>query len=682
MSNRLIHETSPYLLQHSENPVDWYPWCNEALEKSKEEDKPILLSIGYSSCHWCHVMEKESFENDSIAEIMNEHFVNIKVDREERPDLDYIYMSAVQSISGHGGWPMTVFLTPERQPFFAGTYFPPEDRRGMAGFPKVLLSVSDVFKNRRDEVKSVSDGIVQRIEEINFRKFYDGGMEIDSLVNAKNALIKEFDSNYGGIGTEPKFPQPMIYEFLLRRYYYDSEDQVKKVLIKTLDSMMCGGIYDQLRGGFHRYSTDMFWLIPHFEKMLYDNALLAKLYLNAHQIFQKTEYSEVVTQILDYVRDEMLLKNGGISSSQDADSDLGEGIYFAWRPDEIEAILGKTNGDLVNKYFGVTEKGNFEGRSILSLPTKTDDFIWKENLDKQFFKTLLDDAKDKMLQVRSQRNAPETDDKILCSWNSLMISSYAKSGIALGSHEYVSLAKNAGDFIEKNMISKRKLFHSYRDGILKSSGYLEDYSFFGIACLDLHEATFDSKWLRNAIWLAQQIIEMFWDGEKDMLFDTSSSNEDLILRPRDIYDNAMPCGSSIAAELLYKVGLITGDDKFLQIAKSSVDDILPVAEKVPSGLGQWLCSADLMMYDTKEIVIIGDPKDSKTFDFVTKANSIYLPSKIVVVCSDLDPLIEELLFLKGKKMLNGLPTAFVCQNYECKEPTNDIDIFYEQLIAK
>jgi len=674
-----------YLLQHSENPVDWFPWGDEALEKSKREDKPILLSVGYSSCHWCHVMEEESFENDSIAEIMNEYFVNIKVDREERPDLDYIYMSAVQSISGQGGWPMTVFLTPERQPFFAGTYFPPEDRGSMPGFPKVLLSVSDAFKNRRDEVKSVSESVVDRIEQINLRKFSNGSnrdMKIDVLVNAKNELIKEFDWNYGGTGSAPKFPQPMIYEFLLRRYYYDSEDQVQKALIKTLDSMMRGGIYDQLRGGFHRYSTDMFWLIPHFEKMLYDNALLAKLYLNAHQIFRKTEYSKVVIQILDYVRDEMLLENSGISSSQDADSDLGEGIYFAWRPDEIDSILGKTNADLIKKYFGVTQEGNFEGRSILSIPTGTDDFIKNENLEKPFFETLLVDAKEKMLEVRSNRNAPGTDDKILCSWNSLMISSYAKSGIALGNHEYVSLAKNAGNFIEKKMIYKGKLFHSYRDGILKSSGYLEDYSFFGIACLDLHEATFDSKWLCNAIWAAQQIVEIFWDGEKDMLFDTSSSNEDLILRPRDIYDNAMPCGSSIAAELLYKVGLVTGNDKFLQIAKSSVDDILPVAEKVPSGLGQWLCSADMMMYDTKEIVIIGDTKDPRTFDFVSKANSIYLPSKIVVVSAEFDPLIEELLFLKGKKMLNDSPTAFVCQNYECKEPTNDIDIFYEQLIAK
>ena len=399
-------------------------------------------------------------------------------------------------------------------------------------------------------------------------------------------------------------------------------------------------------------------------------------------MFQKTEYSEVVIQILDYVRDEMLLENSGISSSQDADSDLGEGIYFAWRPDEIDSILGKTNGDLIKKYFGVTQEGNFEGRSILSIPTGTDDFIKNENLDKPFFETLLIDAKEKMLEVRSNRNAPGTDDKILCSWNSLMISSYAKSGISLGNNQYVSIAKNTGDFIEKNMINNGELFHSYGDGVLKSSGYLEDYSFFGIACLDLHEATFETRWLRKAIWAAQQIVEIFWDHEEEMLFDTSLRHEDLIIRPRDIYDNAMPCGSSIAAELLYKVGLVTGDEKLLNISRSSVEDILPVAEKVPVGLAQWLCSADMMMYDTKEIVIIGDPKDSKTFDFVSKVNSIYLPSKIVVVVSDSDPLIDELLFLKGKKMLNGLPTAFVCQNYECKEPTNDLDVFYEQLLAK
>ena len=682
MSNRLIHETSLYLLQHSENPVDWYPWCDEALEKSKLEDKPILLSVGYSSCHWCHVMEKESFEDDSIAQIMNEHFVNIKVDREERPDLDYIYMSAVQSISGQGGWPMTVFLTPEMRPFFAGTYFPPEDRRGMPGFPKVLLSVSDAFSNRRDEVKSVSESVVDRIEQINLRKFSSGDMKIDSLINAKNELVKEFDWNYGGTGSAPKFPQPMIYEFLLRRNFYNSEDQVQKALIKTLDSMMNGGIYDQLRGGFHRYSTDTFWLIPHFEKMLYDNALLAKLYLHAYQTFQKPEYSVVAMEILDYVREEMLLKNGGVCSSQDADSNLGEGIYFAWKPDEIDSILGNTNGDLIKKYFGVTHEGNFEGHSILSINTKTEDFIKKENLDKQFFESLLVDAKEKMLAVRSNRDAPGTDDKVLCSWNSLMISSYAKSGISFGNDEYISIAKNIGGFIEKNMIDNGELFHSYGDGLLKSSGYLEDYSFFGIACLDLHEATLDTKWLSKAIWAAQQIVEIFWDREEGMLFDTSFSQKDLIIRPRDIYDNAMPCGSSIAAELLFKVGLITGDEKLSNIARSSVENILPVAEKAPVGLAQWLCSADMMMYDTKEIVIIGDPKDSKTFDFISKVNSIYLPSKIVVVASDSDPLIDELLFLKGKKMHNGLPTAFVCQNYECKEPTNDLDVFSEQLIAK
>ena len=682
MSNRLINETSLYLLQHAENPVDWYPWSSEALAIAKASDKPILLSIGYSSCHWCHVMEKESFENDTIAKIMNEHFINIKVDREERPDLDYIYMSAVQSISGQGGWPMTVFLTPDRKPFFAGTYFPPEDRNGIAGFPTILLSFSDAFNNRLNDVQSVSDNVVQRIAQVNYRQFSGAEFPATSLANAKNEIIKEVDWNNGGIGSEPKFPQPMIYEFLLSRNYSNSEDQIIKAVTKTLDLMMFGGIYDQLRGGFHRYSTDKFWLIPHFEKMLYDNALLAKLYLNAYKVFGEIQYSKVVIEILDYVRDEMLLNNGGISSSQDADSDLGEGIYFAWQPNEIDSILGKTNGHLIKKYFGVTKSGNFDGFSILSVPTKTDDFIQKEKLRKQDFEELLLDAKSKMLDVRYKRNAPQTDDKVLCSWNSLMISAYAKSGISFGNKEYISIAKNTGDFIEENMIDNGKLFHSSGDRRVKSFGYLEDYSFYGIACLDLHEATFDSKWIRRAIWASEKILENFWDSSQEMLFDTLETSDDLLLRPRDIYDNAVPCGSSIAVELLYKIGLLTGDERLLKVAKIVVDSILPVAEKAPVGLGQWLCSADMMMYDTKEIVIIGEATDSKTFDFVRKVNSIYLPSKIVVAVSESDPLLQEILFLKGKKMLNGLVTAFVCQNYECKEPTNDLDVFYEQLISK
>ena len=547
MPNRLANETSPYLLQHSNNPVDWYPWGEEALDKARSEDKPILLSVGYSACHWCHVMERESFENHEIAAQMNDGFVSVKVDREERPDIDSIYMTAVQAMTGHGGWPMTVFLTPDGKPFYGGTYFPPEDRGGMPSFPRVLEAMSDAYQNSKGDILQNTEHLLERMRQMSAvgqQGFEPLTEEVMRLAMRKAA--SDFDDRHGGFGLQPKFPQPMTYEFLLRHYMRFEDADALHMVELTLQRMAMAGIYDQIGGGFHRYSTDAFWMVPHFEKMLYDNALLVRLYLHAYQITGNPLYKRIVEETLEYVTREMTAAEGGFYSAQDADSEGVEGKFFIWLPHEITDALGDADGEIINRYFGVTPHGNFEGRNILRVAMDAANLAREEGMDAGEFGELLARAKSKLLAVRNERIAPGLDDKILTSWNGLTLAAFAEAAAVLGREDYAEVAERNAEFLLANLLRDGRLLRTYKDGTAKLNGYLEDYAFLIDGLLALHEVNFSRETLNAAIALGNSMVELFWDNATGQFFDTGHDHEQLVVRPKDLTDNAIPCGSSMA----------------------------------------------------------------------------------------------------------------------------------------
>ena len=679
MDNRLINETSPYLLQHAQNPVDWYPWGNDAFNRAKNEDKPILLSVGYSACHWCHVMESESFENLAIAEIMNEKFVCIKVDREERPDVDAIYMSAVQAMTGQGGWPMTVFLTPDGEPFFGGTYFPPQDRGGLPAFPRVLEVMADTYRDKRSEVLETSQKLISHIRGISPK---DNDLEIlESKIidTAFSKLQDNFDNKYGGFGLQPKFPQPMIYEFLLKYYIKTGLPEALEMVEVTLNNMAAGGIYDHLRGGFHRYSTDTYWLLPHFEKMLYDNALLIRLYLHAYQVTGNNTYRVVVEETLDYVIAEMTDKSGGFFSSQDADTEGEEGKYFVWRPEEIEDLLGKEQGSLFNKYFNVDIDGNFEGMSILNVTMSKSDFMFSEGLEKSEFENLISQSKSLLLESRATRTSPGIDDKILTSWNSLMIGAFAEAGSILGRSDYVSIAERGADYILKTLVTEDRLLRTSRNGQAKLQGYLEDYSFLVNSLILLHEATLSQKWLNAAIKFTENMINLFWDKKNKQFYDTGIDHESLIIRPINFQDNAIPSGAAIAADVLLKMAVITGRKEFEQYGKDALKSSVPMLNQYPLGAGHWLCVLDFYLDKTKEIVVLGKSKSCDTKELVAEVFRHYIPNRVFVGNDVEDETVSNLPILQRKNLVNGKATAFVCEDYVCSLPSSTPESFAKQL---
>ena len=679
MDNRLINETSPYLLQHAQNPVDWYPWGNDAFNRAKNEDKPILLSVGYSACHWCHVMESESFENLAIAEIMNEKFVCIKVDREERPDVDAIYMSAVQAMTGQGGWPMTVFLTPDGEPFFGGTYFPPQDRGGLPAFPRVLEVMADTYRDKRSEVLETSQKLISHIRGISPK---DNDLEIlESKIidTAFSKLQDNFDNKYGGFGLQPKFPQPMIYEFLLKYYIKTGLPEALGMVEVTLNNMAAGGIYDHLRGGFHRYSTDTYWLVPHFEKMLYDNALLIRLYLHAYQVTGNNTYRVVVEETLDYVIAEMTDKSGGFFSSQDADTEGEEGKYFVWRPEEIEDLLGKEQGSLFNKYFNVDIDGNFEGMSILNVTMSKSDFMFSEGLEKSEFENLISQSKSLLLESRATRTSPGIDDKILTSWNSLMIGAFAEAGSILGRSDYVSIAERGADYILKTLVTEDRLLRTSRNGQAKLQGYLEDYSFLVNSLILLHEATLSQKWLNAAIKFTENMINLFWDKKNKQFYDTGIDHESLIIRPINFQDNAIPSGAAIAADVLLKMAVITGRKEFEQYGKDALKSSVPMLNQYPLGAGHWLCVLDFYLDKTKEIVVLGKSKSCDTKELVAEVFRHYIPNRVFVGNDVEDETVSNLPILQRKNLVNGKATAFVCEDYVCSLPSSTPESFAKQL---
>ena len=679
MPNRLIKETSPYLLQHAHNPVDWYPWGPEALERAKSEDRPILLSVGYSACHWCHVMERESFEDRRIAELMNESFVCIKVDREERPDVDSIYMSAVQAMTGSGGWPMTVFLTPDGKPFYGGTYFPPDDRGGLPGFPKVIRAVANAYRQNRSDLLLNTDKLLERMRQASSGARSLDPLTADLLRQAYSSISGQFDDRYGGVGMQPKFPQPMTYEFLLRHHLRTGDSQPLEMVELTLDRMAKGGIYDQIGGGFHRYSTDTFWLVPHFEKMLYDNALLARLYLHAYQVTGNPLYRRVVEETLDYLTREMLAPEGGFYSAQDADSEGVEGKFFVWLPEEILEALGKADGEVVNRYFGVTRQGNFEGKNILNVTEKSDGVAEQLGMSEDELGGVLERGRARLLEVRENRVRPERDDKVLTAWNALALSAFAEAAVVLGSDELRTVARKNAAFLLDNLIQNGRVLRTYKDGHAKLNGYLEDYAYLIDGLLCLHEATLESRWLRQAIRLGEDIVELFWDDPSGQFYDTGRDHEEMVIRPRDISDNATPSGSSMAANVLLRLAVITGDSEYERRAVTTLRNARELIERFPTGAGHWLSALDFYLTPTREIAIVGDGGGRETQALVSEVYRHFVPNRVLVGGSDGDDALSRLPLLEGRGSIDTRPTAYVCQNYVCGLPVTEPEKLAEQL---
>ena len=681
MPNRLVNETSPYLLQHAHNPVDWYPWGPEALERAAAEDRPIFLSVGYSACHWCHVMERESFENPEIAALMNEGFVCVKVDREERPDIDSIYMAAVQAMTSHGGWPMTVFLTPDGKPFYGGTYFPPEDRRGMAGLPRVLQAVGDAYRDNKGQVIATTESLLQQMRRQSVGERGIEPLTTDVIAQAYAALLPQFDDKYGGLGLQPKFPQPMTFEFLLRYHLRHDDPHALAMVELTLERMAEGGIYDQLRGGFHRYSTDILWLVPHFEKMLYDNALLNRLYLHAYQVTRKPLYRRVVEETLDYVFAEMTSPEGGFYSAQDADSEGQEGKFFVWRPEEVAEALDEADVELFSEYYGVTNDGNFEGRSILSVVGTTAELAGRYGITEDEADVRLANARETLLRTRSRRVSPERDDKVLTAWNGLMIAAFAEAGAVTRNRAYVAAAERCAAFVLDNMRADGRLLRTYREGRARLNAYLEDYAFLISGLLSLHEATLDARWMSEAIDLGQSMVDLFWDEASGQFYDTGRDHEELVVRPRDVTDTAIPSGSSMAVDVLLRLAVVTGDQAFERTAATALRSMREIMSRFPSAAGHWLCALDFYLSEAKEIAIVGEVASGATADLSAEIYRNYLPNRVVVGRDEGEHTLDHLPLLEAREMVRGRPTAYVCQNYVCQLPVNDPDELASQLLA-
>ncbi len=686
MPNHLINETSPYLLQHANNPVDWYAWGEEALARAKAEDKPILLSIGYSACHWCHVMAHESFEDAETARIMNEHFINIKVDREERPDIDAIYMQAVQAISGHGGWPMTMFLTPDGRPFYGGTYYPPTPRHGMPAFKQVLESVASSYQHRRGDITQSATQLTQQLSNESMRQMAREDLNRLILDEAFLSLEKQFDKQQGGFSGAPKFPQPMNLEFLLRIFHHTRYPTALAMVEKTLQKMARGGMYDQIGGGFHRYSVDARWLAPHFEKMLYDNAQLARLYLHAYQATGNAFYQRIVTETLDYVAREMTNPDGGFYSTQDADSEGEEGKFYLWTPQEVEAVLGKDDARIFNGYYDVSEQGNFEERNILNVP-RDEAVVAKElKITVEKLREVIARGKPKLYEVRAKRIWPGRDDKVLTAWNGLMLAAFAEAARVLMRDDYRQLAIRNAEFLMREVARSTgddpntvRLLRTWKDGRAKLNGYLEDYADLADGLLLLYEATFDMRWLSGARSLADTMIDQFWSNELGGFYDTANDHETLITRPRDVFDNATPAGGSVAASVLLRLALMLGDEDYARRAVESIKGVSALMKRYASGFGQWLSALDFHLYHPKEIALVGDLSAAATQSLVAEIFKPYLPNRIVMHSTGSDDVARIGPLLEDKTLVNGQPAVYVCQNYTCQSPVTDPVALQQQL---
>jgi uncharacterized protein YyaL (SSP411 family) len=677
-TNRLIDQSSPYLLQHAHNPVDWYPWGAEAFDRAQKEGKPVFLSIGYSTCHWCHVMETESFENEQIAKIMNEHFICIKVDREQRPDVDRIYMNAVTMMTGSGGWPLSLFLTPDGKPFYGGTYFPPKDMFGRVGFERVLLSIADSWKNRRAELVDSAGKISEFLKSPQTDQSEEIKLSPDMLKNAFNYFRDSFDAVNGGFGVAPKFPQPTNLSMLMGYWYRTKDEQALRIVEKTLDEMAKGGIYDHIGGGFHRYATDTQWLVPHFEKMLYDQALLSKAYLQAYKITGNKKYADIAKEVFDYVLRDMTDPKGGFYSAEDADSQGREGIFYLWQPKQIVSILGKDKARLFNAYYGVTEGGNFEeGKTILHVASSA------EQLEKnpKDIEKILAEAHGKIFKERQKRIRPHRDDKIVTAWNGLMISSLAYGGVALREEKYIEAAKNCAEFILSTSYKDGRLMRYYRDGKVVEKAFLDDYAFMVMGLLDLYEATFDAKWLIEAKKLSQEMIELFADSEDGGFFLSGKDGEKLIAASRPSSDGAISSGNSVAALVLLKLGRLTMDQRFVEQGHKTLKVFSKQLEQSPGYSSVMLIALNFWLGPSQEIVISGDADSKDTKQMIELVQSKFLPNAVVLLHEQGSAIEQIVPFVKNQIAIDNKATAYVCENYVCNKPTNSVNELKE-LLAK
>ncbi len=689
--NKLINEKSPYLLQHAHNPVNWYPWSDEAFDKAKSEDKPIFLSIGYSTCHWCHVMEKESFEDEQVAKLMNDSFVSIKVDREERPDIDGIYMAVCQMLTGSGGWPLTVVMTPDRKPFFAGTYFPKYNRFNRMGMLELIPKLAEVWKTKREDIEKSASEIVVSLSQINLT---DDTMRLNELIfeQAFNEFERRYDDKFGGFGSSPKFPSPHNLMFLLRYWKRFNNDNALKMVETTLKKMRLGGIYDHIGFGFARYSTDSKWLVPHFEKMLYDQAMLAMAYTETYLATRNPFYKKTTEEILEYVLRDMTHNEGGFYSAEDADSEGEEGKFYLWEADELRNLLGKDELELATKIFNVEDAGNLPGgnagwvdeskgvkpgTNILHLQKSYIELSEELNLNVNEFAVKMETIRKKLFNYRGKRIRPHKDDKILTDWNGLMISAFAKAAQAFDNQIYYDAAIKAFNFVEKHLTNANGyLLHRFRDGESGISAFIDDYAFMINASIDLYETTFEIKYLKRAIELNDILTKEFWDNANGGFFFASLQNENLITRQKEVYDGAIPSGNSVALLNLIRLYHFTGKPDYEQKATKLIECFWGSVLRSPSAFAQFLIGLDFYFGPSSEVVISFLQSNQKTNDAVKLIRSVFKPNKILIL-NPIDQnkeIMESIPFIESMNLINNETTFYVCKNYVCNQPINDLKI--------
>ena len=685
MPNRLSEETSPYLLQHAENPVDWYAWGEEALARALEENRPILLSIGYSACHWCHVMERESFEDETVAALMKEFFISIKVDREERPDIDQIYMKAVQAMTGSGGWPLTAFLTPEGVPYYGGTYFPPVPRHGMPSFTQVLRAAGDAYRDRPDQVRSAGTRLIEALKQANGSTTESDTGSTEALEGAYRGLASQYDSVHGGFGRAPKFPQPVTLELLMRHHVRTGEPAALEMAEHTLRRMAAGGMRDHLGGGFHRYSVDERWLVPHFEKMLYDNALLARAYLDAYRLTASEDLRDVAEHTLDYMATDLRAPEGGFYAARDADSEGVEGAFYVWTVEEIrDALAGSPeaeDAELFNRAYDVSPSGNFEGQNILHLPHDLAVIARSEELKESDLAERMRAARTTLLRARASREAPFRDEKILVSWNGMAIRAFAEAGATLGRWDYLDIATQAADFLWTELRQGGELRRVFKDGESKIPAFLEDFAALGNALLSLHAASLDPRWLVATRTLCEDILGRFLSAEDGRLYDTPDDGERLIFRPRDPMDNATPSGVSLAAELLLRAGHVFDHARYRDLGLAIIGGEAAVLKRFGTAFGRMLSTADRSVADPIEVAIIGDRAADSTRELVQAAHEGFARNLTIVGRAPEESVTGVPLLDDGRGLVGGIATAYVCRGYSCRQPVTRPEQVRDQMAS-
>ncbi len=681
MPNHLVDETSPYLLQHKDNPVDWYPWGEEAFERAKAEDKPVFLSVGYSACHWCHVMEHESFEDEATAAILNEHYVSIKVDREERPDVDSVYMNAVQALTGRGGWPMSVWLLPDGRPFYGGTYFPKEPRYGLPSFKQVLIRIAQLYHERRDSIEGDATRLTQAIGgRILLESEHNQTPSLKVLESVFQSLAERYDPRWGGFGTQPKFPPAMTLELLLRLHRRHGWAHALQMVTHTLDRMAWGGLYDQIGGGFHRYSVDEKWLVPHFEKMLYDNALLARIYLYAYQVTGESRYRRIVEETLAYVKREMTDPAGGFYSTQDADSEGEEGKFFIWTQDELcAALAGAVQTEVVLDYWGVTQGPNFEGRSILWVPEPPDQVAARHAMSVDDLMSQVAKAREVLFGVRERRIRPGLDDKVLTAWNGLMIHTLAQVGRTLGCVDYIQMATLAADFILSALRKEGRLLRTYKNGRAHIPAYLEDYAALAEALIELYQTTFDRRWFEEALALTEQMVTLFWDDQAGF-YDTATDHESLITRPQEVTDNATPAGTSMAVAVLARMAILADRPEWHTLVERVLQRLALPLQQYPQAFPYLACQLDFAYGEPHEIALVGDPKSDDLQALLEVIHKSYRPGQVVALLRHGDrETANSIPLLANREMVGNAATAYVCRKFVCQLPVTTPEALSAQL---